>query len=160
MLDLTRYPIRILGGGLTFNTLGLLAGSGIGNFISIMRYDSVYLSAIALGVVFLVLILMPPLLKQLTEVLKNHINLDQFSKLPVEEQTNVIKKTMMIDHLTERESEIADLLMRGRTYKMISTELFLSENTVKTHIKNIYSKLQVRNKTELINIFMEQYSKE
>lgn len=54
--------------------------------------------------------------------------------------------------LTGREAEIAELLSSGHTYKMISHELFISENTVKTHIKNIYSKMNVRNKTEFLEM--------
>lgn len=58
--------------------------------------------------------------------------------------------------LTEREKEIMVLLLKGRTYKMIADELFLSENTVKTHIKNIYSKFNIQSKSELIKIFRER----
>lgn len=58
--------------------------------------------------------------------------------------------------LTGRENEIVDLLLKGRTYKMIAEELYLSENTVKTHIKNIYSKLGIKSKTELIRMFVEK----
>jgi DNA-binding NarL/FixJ family response regulator len=39
---------------------------------------------------------------------------------------------------------------------MIAGELYLSENTVKTHIKNIYSKLNINSKVELINLMMEK----
>ncbi|GAB1475754.1 hypothetical protein MASR2M70_05860 [Bacillota bacterium] len=53
---------------------------------------------------------------------------------------------------TGRETEIAGLLLSGRTYRMIAHELFISENTVKTHIKNIYSKMNVVNKTEFLEI--------
>jgi DNA-binding CsgD family transcriptional regulator len=54
--------------------------------------------------------------------------------------------------LTGREEEIAGLLSRGLTYKMIARELHISENTVKTHIKNIYSKMNVRSKPEFLEI--------
>jgi DNA-binding CsgD family transcriptional regulator len=56
------------------------------------------------------------------------------------------------DTLTEREKQIAALLLKGRTSKLIAAELYLSENTVKTHIKNIYSKLGIKSKSELFNI--------
>ncbi len=54
--------------------------------------------------------------------------------------------------LTDREKEIVNLLCTGRTYKMIAEELYLSENTIKTHIKSIYSKYEVQSKTQLIKI--------
>lgn len=56
-----------------------------------------------------------------------------------------------IDDLTEREKEILHQLARGMQYKAISTSLSLSVETVRTHIRNIYEKLQVHNKTEAIN---------
>ncbi|MDF2484120.1 MAG: transcriptional regulator, LuxR family [Herbinix sp.] len=158
MLDLTDHPVRILGGGTFFNVIGLLVGGIIGNFVFKMQYDSSYSATIALAVVFIVLILMPPLHSELSGILKNHIYLNRFAELPPMEQTNLIKEVTLIEHLTERESEIAALLMQGRTYKMVAAELFLSENTIKTHIKNIYSKLQIKNKTELINILMENHT--
>src|SRR6478609_9549543 len=52
--------------------------------------------------------------------------------------------------LTKRETEILQLISEGKTYTQISEELFISKETAKTHIKNIYSKLQVNSKSEAI----------
>ena len=52
--------------------------------------------------------------------------------------------------LTKRETEILSLIAEGKTYTQISEELFISKETSKTHIKNIYSKLQVKCKSEAI----------
>lgn len=52
--------------------------------------------------------------------------------------------------LTKRETEILQLISEGKTYTQISEELFISKETAKTHIKNIYSKLQVKSKSEAI----------
>ncbi len=52
--------------------------------------------------------------------------------------------------LTRRETEILQLIAEGKTYTQISEELFISKETSKTHIKNIYSKLQVNSKSEAI----------
>ncbi|MDH5751424.1 MAG: response regulator transcription factor [Deltaproteobacteria bacterium] len=48
--------------------------------------------------------------------------------------------------LTAREKEILELLERGFSYKECSGELNISTNTVHAHIKNIYEKLQARNR--------------
>lgn len=53
--------------------------------------------------------------------------------------------------LTQRENEVLDLLSKGKSYASIADELCLSINTIKTHVKNIYEKLQVSSKEELIN---------
>ncbi|WP_028973676.1 response regulator transcription factor [Spirochaeta cellobiosiphila] len=51
--------------------------------------------------------------------------------------------------LTKRELEIADLILEGRSYREISEQLIISQETVKTHISNIYKKTNVSNKIEL-----------
>ncbi len=52
--------------------------------------------------------------------------------------------------LTKRETEILQLISEGKTYTQISEQLFISKETSKTHIKNIYAKLQVNCKSEAI----------
>ena len=52
--------------------------------------------------------------------------------------------------LTRRETEILQLISEGKTYTQISEQLFISKETSKTHIKNIYSKLQVNCKSEAL----------
>lgn len=52
---------------------------------------------------------------------------------------------------TAREIEIARLIVKGRTYKMIAKDLFISEKTVTKHIQNLFEKAEVRNKIQLIN---------
>lgn len=52
--------------------------------------------------------------------------------------------------LSVREEEILRLLSRGMCNREIGTKLYISENTVKYHLKNIYSKLGVRNRSQAI----------
>ncbi len=53
--------------------------------------------------------------------------------------------------LTMREIEIVNLLRKGQPYKIIGAELNISEKTVAKHISNIFAKVEVTNKVELIN---------
>jgi DNA-binding NarL/FixJ family response regulator len=57
------------------------------------------------------------------------------------------------DDLTEREKEILELLSQGLLYKEIADRKFISIDTVKKHVGNIYRKLHVSNKVEAINKF-------
>jgi len=52
--------------------------------------------------------------------------------------------------LSERETEVLKKLSKGMNYKDVAEDLFLSPHTIKTHIKNIYSKLHVNNRAEAI----------
>ena len=60
------------------------------------------------------------------------------------------KKNVHAD-LSERELEVLNLLSKGKSYRSIAEQLFISTNTIKFHIKNIYDKLQVSSKEEAIN---------
>lgn len=61
-----------------------------------------------------------------------------------------------MDLLTPRELEILTLLASGYMYKEIAGMLFVSMDTVKTHVRNIYTKLQVRTKTEAVLKFIDK----
>ena len=52
--------------------------------------------------------------------------------------------------LSKREQEIADLVSRGLTTRQIAELSYVSENTVKQHLKRIFAKLQVRSRAELV----------
>jgi len=52
--------------------------------------------------------------------------------------------------LSRRETEVMDLLVKGNSYKKIGTALFISGETVRSHIKNIYNKLHVSSKADAI----------
>lgn len=52
--------------------------------------------------------------------------------------------------LTRREQEMLEQLSRGYRYKEIAEKLFISMETVRTHIRNIYEKLQVNNRIEAL----------
>jgi DNA-binding NarL/FixJ family response regulator len=52
--------------------------------------------------------------------------------------------------LTTRQMEIVEGIVSGKSYKMIATDLFISIDTVRSHIKNIYATLEINSKAELI----------
>jgi DNA-binding NarL/FixJ family response regulator len=54
-------------------------------------------------------------------------------------------------NLTDRELEVLRLLAKGYTYSSMATMLFVSPETVKKHLSNIFKKLHVKNKIEAIN---------
>lgn len=56
-----------------------------------------------------------------------------------------------LNKLSLREKEILEYLSKGYRYKEIADKLFLSTETVRTHIRNIYGKLQVNSRTDALN---------
>lgn len=55
--------------------------------------------------------------------------------------------------LSSREREVLELLSKGLLYKEIASQLGITYETVKKHLKNIYQKLHVQNKIEALNKF-------
>lgn len=55
-----------------------------------------------------------------------------------------------VSALTNQENKIANLICEGLSNKEIAATLFISSSTVKTHIRNLYSKLEISNRQQLI----------
>ena len=53
-------------------------------------------------------------------------------------------------NLTEREREVLKYLVDGMSYKAVAEKCFVSIDTVSSHVKNIYKKLQVNSKSEAV----------
>ncbi len=57
--------------------------------------------------------------------------------------------------LTSREREILELLLKDKRRKEIAEELHLSENTIKTYLRTLYSKLKISSKEELLHLLIK-----
>ena len=55
----------------------------------------------------------------------------------------------LLNTLTTRQREVYDLIIAGKSNKEITTELFIKQSTLKTHINQIYKKLDIKNRREL-----------
>ena len=79
-----------------------------------------------------------------------------YSHLEEEQQRNIVTSAKVLDPLTGREQEVLQLILSGKTNKAIGAELGISENTVKTHVKNIYSKYNVSSRAEIISTLLKK----
>ncbi|MDH4379684.1 MAG: response regulator transcription factor [Vampirovibrionales bacterium] len=59
-------------------------------------------------------------------------------------------KQALLNYLTQREKEVLKLLTEGITYRGVADHLVISETTVKTHVNNIFQKLQVNDRTQAV----------
>ena len=75
--------------------------------------------------------------------------MDGYKKLATED--NQVK-----NRLTNREVELLHLMVDGTSNKGIAEKLFISENTVKYHIRNILQKLDVQNRTEAVGLAIKK----
>lgn len=68
-------------------------------------------------------------------------------------RTNLAPATPSKDYnLTQQEKKVLQLLVDGKSYKLIAAELFVAHDTIKTHVKNIYAKLHVHSGTEAVSL--------
>jgi len=100
------------------------------------------------------------LTKAMEEVLNGKIYLppalaakffDHFqSSFKEDSYTCALEGENLLSCLTQREEEVLELLTHGITYKGVAKQLFISETTVKTHVNNIFQKLQVNDRTQAV----------
>ncbi len=55
-----------------------------------------------------------------------------------------------LQQLTEREVEVLRLLARGMTNAEVANELYLGEATIKTHVSNVLTKLELRDRAQAV----------
>jgi DNA-binding NarL/FixJ family response regulator len=72
--------------------------------------------------------------------------IDQFAHRPAAARVDA----RSLDELTAREREVLELVARGCSNAEIAEQLVLSEGTVKTHIKRIFMKLDLRDRTQAV----------
>ena len=73
-----------------------------------------------------------------------------------EEETILLEMTAQQHHLTVRELDVLKLAYQGKNNAEIAEELFISINTVKKHMKNIYEKIGTSSRMELIYIINQK----
>ncbi len=99
----------------------------------------------------------PFLINELTEKIDAILNLlkNQRSALVSQAYRMLDVKVKKPDykdfHLTNREKEIIVLVAEGKTYSQIAGSLYIADKTVAKHIQNIFQKVGVTNRLELIN---------
>ncbi|MCL1875380.1 MAG: LuxR C-terminal-related transcriptional regulator [Synergistaceae bacterium] len=156
MLEYYKNPSRIIGIGLSANVLGVLLGGIIGNAVAADSGQTQSQTLLALWVVLVTLIMLPPLHNRLTKLLKNHIYLTALLEMPAQEQSKRISELDLIERLTEREHEVMLRIVNGRTNREIADELVIVERTVKYHVGNIFAKTGVTSRTELTNLVLRR----
>jgi DNA-binding CsgD family transcriptional regulator len=152
LLDFHKNPARILGIGLAANVLGILLGGIIGSLNFSGAAQTFNATLLALAVVCITLVLLPPLHRRLSILLKDHAFLTFFFDTPRVEQDTPAGYFVKFSQLSERENQVACLLLQKKTYRVIAAELYISQNTVKYYVKNIYAKFNIQSRAELVDM--------
>lgn len=156
MLDFTDNPAKVFGIGLSANVFGVLCGAVLGGRLTAISLPAAQVAVIALCIVCVTLVILPPLNRQLLLLLKSHSYLAAYAELPSSQQKITLEEVKPLDPLTDREQEILELLLDGKSNREIAQLSYISENTVKTHIRSIYSKYDVSSRAELISLLLRR----
>lgn len=134
-------PYRFFGFGLFTTLLAVFFGNIFG--IRMLQSDWTFLLTAAFHAVAAILITMvavPWLLDKVSAAIITEVKMKYQDVAVLYEEAG----------LTEREKEIAELLFQGHVNRVMAERLFISENTLKTHLRNIYDKFNVNSKNALI----------
>jgi DNA-binding NarL/FixJ family response regulator len=121
-------------------------------FTSFEDTDNIF-NALKVGAIgYLVKTIQPSkLLDAIEEAYKGGSPMSSQIARKVVQSFNHVPENTELEKLSTREKEILNLLSKGLRYKEIADRLFLSTETVRTHIRNTYEKLQVNSRTEALN---------
>jgi len=155
MLDYSDNPTQTFGIGLSANVFGVLCGGVLGMAVTSMGLPGAEVAVIALTVVCVTLVMLPPLNNQLVLLLKSHAYLAAYDNMSQLQQTDIVRQIKTLDPLTVREQEVLQLILSGKSNREIAGALFISESTVKTHARNIFSKYDVGSRAELISTLLK-----
>ena len=155
MLDYNNNAAKVFGIGLSANVLGVLSGGVIGMTVTSIGLPDAEVAVIALSIVCVTLVMLPSLNRQLVLLLKNHAYLNTYDNMSKTQQLDVLQQVKALDPLTVREQEVLQLILAGKSNRDIAGDLFISENTVKTHARNIFSKYDVGSRAELISTLLK-----
>ena len=155
MLDYSDNPAQTFGIGLSANVFGVLCGGVLGMAVTSMGLPGAEVAVIALTVVCVTLVMLPPLNHQLVLLLKSHAYLAAYDNMSQSQQTDIVRQVKTLDPLTVREQEVLQLILSGKSNREIAGALFISENTVKTHARSIFSKYDVSSRAELISTLLK-----
>jgi DNA-binding CsgD family transcriptional regulator len=158
MLDYTDNPVKVFGIGLSANVFGVLCGGVVGMAVTSLQLASAEVAVIALTVVCVTLVMLPPLNWHLVMLLKNHVYLAAYDRMSMTQQTDLIRQAKTFEELTVREQEVLRHILSGKSNREIAEALFISESTVKTHTRNIFSKYNVSGRVELISTMLTSQS--
>lgn len=151
---LYKAPFQFFGLALAANLGGIILGDLSGVLLLESGENKYFMTAIFAALsIFIVFLIVPWLSRQIDEKLADTFEGKALQyNLPGGFFDKLESHLIPGQKLTPREIEITSLIIKGYTNKEIAEKLFISPNTIKTHLKNIYNKFGISKKKELIKL--------
>ena len=142
---LYKSSFRVYGIILSVNVSSIFIGYLLGEQLLIQENYEITTGLFASAIIFLAFLIMP-WLKDFSE-----------KETTASPRLNIqLKELNLQELLTPRELEILGLVLEGHSNKKTAALIFISENTLKTHLKSIYSKLGISHKRELFSLIVSK----
>ncbi|MGV8083831.1 MAG: helix-turn-helix transcriptional regulator [Coriobacteriia bacterium] len=122
--------------------------------VFVFKDDFMSVGLVVIGVVYLTALLISSQRKDNPEAVCNAGSTTGGTATPKLALEERIEQVALGGSLTERETEILGLLARGMNLTSIQKELVIANDTVRTHVKHIYRKLDVHTRQELMGLFL------
>jgi DNA-binding CsgD family transcriptional regulator len=117
------------------------------------------MSMVALAAMYLVILIIPLLNRLFLDAIKNKLAGPAALAAPAESPAFNLKTVVPeMNLLTPKETEIIQYIIEGASNKEIAAQLYISENTLKVHLKNITRKFGVSGKYELLSFILNAIS--
>lgn len=157
----THGAVSVFAWGFALNAIGVIIGANAGRFTNQYWHNDsqiviIVVAAITFALVAYVIAVLRDFSfdKAISEVHesvapKTTIEANEITESTIYERCETLAREYS---LTKREEEVLKLLARGRTGVFIQAELCVSYNTIKAHVKHIYTKLDVHTHQELIDL--------
>ena len=133
-----------------FLTVVVSINIGVWLIESIMHSQFEFLSVVYV-ITEVLLLLLYSVVREYTNVVEKLSVKGQTVDYFTEESENILSVWESTDALSKREIDVFKLLLEGKRRKDIAEELFVTESTIKKHSSNIYKKLGVENRKELLS---------
>jgi len=155
-----KAPFKFFGLALAANLGGIILGDLLGEYLLQTEGSVRLMTAIIASMSIFVVILIIPWLNQQTEKNLPQVVKDDTLNYSLPESVNhkMLEAYLLPgEKLTPREIEVTMLILKGYTNDDMAKKLFVTSETMKTHLKNIYDKFGVKKKNELILLLPRQY---
>ncbi len=147
-------PKTYYGRGLLLNILFIMVGVILMPLLTINFEGEGYLIlSITAGIILFIGILPALSLRKLR--LADHATIGLSDIIDQEMGKLKVHHDLQLDNFTQKEKEILFLMLAGQKNPVIAEQLVISKNTLKTHIRNIYRKAEVKNRSELLFKFAD-----
>lgn len=137
---LSKYQKYLLGIALLLSSIAISVRSNDGKINLVLHKHP--------GLIFLMVVISSFLVAIYFQINKRKIS-SLSNQIKEESKIRTVGFDALINRLTERQREVYDLIISGKTNKEIMSELFIEQSTLKSHVNQIYKKLNIKSRSEL-----------